>query len=217
MAERAPMGRTPLFETVRHPILDGISPRAILKFIDERDRYVAAIDARNEDPDVNMQPMSLKASIPISRLRNMCYMHLVPAANPEEVTEQMLEEFLQQYGVRSEREPESTVVSRIIKDVRMDPRESDPKGRILDLIDKYLEKLRLNGYEEFPQRYPEAAISHIQQTLRPKELQLRLEEDFLIDKNLKKRDFREYVAKVTERAVMVEAFINLHANAEKRE
>ena len=50
--ERTVTGKTPLFETIKAPVLEGISPRLILKFIDERERYKKAIESRNEEPGV---------------------------------------------------------------------------------------------------------------------------------------------------------------------
>lgn len=205
-AERPGYGTTGLYETIEHPELSAITPTAIIQFREARQAYIRRIESKNREAGVDIRPVEMKDSIPISRLQSMIFMKMIPAERVQDVTNNMVEEFLTEYARRSGAVIETKAVDKAIKSVAMNMAVADARGRVMSLIDDYLSALRKNGYESYPNTHVESAIRHIQDRLKPVALRARLELDFKIQPELRKKSFHDYVTRVVERAVACDAF-----------
>ena len=201
----------PLFETLRVPMLGGVGPAQILRFVAERKKYLLAVESRNAEPGVAIVPASLRTSISEDRIHSLIDLELIPAQTPDEVTEAMLQQFLDEFGRRDPDLLDSTSVWRVIRDVRMTSgdaaSELEAAGRVRDFADRYLTALRREGLGSFHKEFPEAAIGHILRKLEPPELRELMRRECELDKKLKKESFSRFIKEAARRVSHVEAVL----------
>ena len=204
--ERPNYGATGLYKTIEHLELSAVTPTAIITFREARETYLRRIASKNRETGVDIKPVELKDSIPISRLRSLIFMKMIPAETVEEVTNDMIEAYLTEYSKRAGPVIETKSVDKALKSVKMDLDISDARGRVMSLVDTYLQALQDHGFDNYVETHIESAIRHIHSRLRPVALKARLELDCRLQPELRKRSFHDYVTRVVERAVACDAY-----------
>ena len=208
-AQQPSVSSVPIFETIRTPSLKSASPHDVLLFLKDRETYLQAVEARNAEPEVNIVPLPLKSCVPVQLQKHLRYLDLIKVPEGEDIKDEHIEDFLKRASKRSVNQVDGRNLQKLVSSIRFQTKEPDAGGRILALATEYMEKLSDHGYADFWVTNPQAAIAHLQSKLQPPELVRRMEADFKVNPELKKRDFKRYVQHLYERAKLVdEAFVS---------
>ena len=197
-----------LFETVRHPELHKLTASACIVYLRQRARYEFLIAEKSREPGVDLQPVSHLAAMDRQRLDNMVRLRLFGSdiVRIEQVSEDILLAYIRATAAQAGAQTDTSALDDVVRSVRIDRNEADPKGRIYDLADQYLTGLANAGFPEFAVEQPATAIRHLVSRLEPPKLRERMELECKQLPEHQRPSFEAFLSLTVERAAACELF-----------
>ena len=207
----------PIYEAVAHPILEGLAPTQVHKFIVARERYVRIIDAKNALPGVNIDAVSLIDSVPIERLRSIAMLGLIEGVDDvDDITTANLGAYLDSVATRPGEDIEISEVRACLQGLRMDMSIQGGEARVIAFADSFLQRLSENGFDNVPTQFQETCNRLFHDRLEPFQLKKRMTHDVELDKELVKGSFRQFVRRCRVRAAAVESVTQVETGSKRR-
>ncbi|KAI0561927.1 hypothetical protein FGB62_69g02 [Gracilaria domingensis] len=135
-------------------------------------------------------------------LETMIEGKFMEAESSEDITDDMIKSCLIERSKIAENKIRVDHWDKIVKDVKMDMSIDDAEGRVFNLVVKYRNALRDNGYSDAITKNPEVAIKHIRERTKPRRFQEHMEGILRIESHvgLHKKNFGAYVRRLAEEA-----------------
>lgn len=155
------------------PRLEGISVSDFNKFLRLRRLYEKKIKEKSREPVVSVTAVSYKASIDYKYLEMMIAAEWIKADTSEKITEQQLQDCVEERATRTVDETQIDNIQSAIKNVKMST-TGDAEDRVWTLYAKYIEVLESFGFKDLHKTHPHIAIKHIYNKIQPIQLKRRM-------------------------------------------
>ena len=210
MANPTPSASAALFTPISAPILRSVDPVEIARFIKERDRYEVEIESKQGELP-NLKPLPYQASIDRSLLKNLLFMgdfeEFAPDAETvEEISNDQIKSFIEsKVSFDDEEEANPQVILNALKGLRMPMHITNPKARVSQYCNEFLERLDAVGYGAFKTKNPKKTIELLASKVYPTKLKNEMKRRLEYNENLR-TDLKSFVKLLKEQAVAVQTY-----------
>jgi hypothetical protein len=198
-----------IVETNRAPVLRKLDRKAILRFLEARERYARTF----RDSRVPGQPRSLVSMVETTVLETICECEL--AVDVDDITEQELEIWLR-HTLREDRSQDSQIEAKM-KKLKMDLRIASPALRVMDLYLQFNQLIKDNGWKHIFEDADgkKMKIRFLVNAIEPKELKKMISNKLKLEPGFSKRPMA-FMALLKEKTVNHEESRTIRATDDEK-
>lgn len=195
---------------IRHPVLDTLDPKGVIKFLHLREEYEDKIEALQTSSSAVIQFAPWKISVKRNILKTLYtlgkFSTIAPGISYSGLNSDHIREVILGIADKSEKKSlDSTKLERIAKSLRVNMKIEDPEARIQMLVAEFSEKLINDGMPYFIDSEPKAAIRMLSNALYPLTLRAKVRQDLRNSYSLQ-RNFVEFVVHASSIAEKLEIY-----------
>lgn len=200
----------PIFDPIAAPILGGVDPVLVARFLKERERYELEILAKQDEvPTLKMLPYN--ASIDRTLLKSLFYMgkfdkFAADATSVTDLTDDEIKAYIEFIVARSDTAAfDPSIIESALSGFVMQTKITDADARITTYCAEFFERLESVGCGSIPEDNPKKTVRLLCSRLEPpilkKEMRKRLEYDESLEKKV-----RNFIKVLRQEAINCQAY-----------
>lgn len=199
--------RQTIVETIEAPRLSGIKTEDFVRFKQKREIYVRRVNEKNSDTTTQIQLTTYRDSISKPILRLFVLGDWVAAETVDDITEQQLQECINEKARVKPDDYELGKIEHEIKTLKLEKEDASDnlEMQVWKLCLNYTTTLENCGYSEFITKMPEIAVEHLLKRVSHQDLKNRMLSTLKLNRDKAfKKNFKKFVKELAKEARLID-------------